>query len=77
MMSSSQAKLSYEGSAPSRAKLGLNPNKPSPSVADIACIPSIFIKTSQSFFDESFGISAFTKIFFEKLGIIEIGARGH
>jgi hypothetical protein len=45
-------------------------------VADIACISSIFIKTSQFVFDESCVISAFTKNFFEKLGMIEIGARG-
>ena len=43
---------------------------------DKACIPSIFIKTSQFFFDESCVISAFTKFFFEKLRMIEIGLRG-
>ena len=32
--------------------------------ADIACIPSIFIKLLKFFFDESCVISAFTKIFF-------------
>ena len=39
-------------------------------------MPSIFIKTPQIFFDESCGISAFTKNFFEKLRVIEIGPRG-
>ena len=47
-----------------------------PLVTDKA-MPSIFIKTPQIFFDESCVISAFTKIFFEKLRMIEIGPRGH
>ena len=42
----------------------------------IACMPSIFNKTPQIFFDESCVISAFTKFFFEKLRMIEIGPRG-
>jgi hypothetical protein len=40
---------------------------------DIACIPSIFIKTSQILFGESCLMSAFTKKFFGKLRMIEIG----
>ena len=47
-----------------------------PLVTDKACMPSIFIKTPQFFFDKSCVISAFTKIFFEKLRMIEIGPRG-
>ena len=47
-----------------------------PLVTDKACMPSIFIKTPQIFFDESCVISAFTKNFFEKLRMIEIGPRG-
>ena len=48
------------------------------SSTDVACIPSIFIKTSQIFFfGESCLMSAFTKNFFEKLRMIEIGPRGH
>ena len=47
-----------------------------PLVTDKACMPSIFIKTPQIFFYESCVISAFTKIFFEKLRMIEIGPRG-
>ena len=47
-----------------------------PLVTDKACMPSIFIKTPQIFFDESCVISAFTKKFFEKLRMIEIGPRG-
>ena len=43
---------------------------------DMACIPSIFIKTSQIFFDESCLISAFTKIFFGKLRMLKVGPRG-
>ena len=43
---------------------------------DMACIPSIFIKTSQFFFDESCLISAFTKIFFGKLRMLKVGPRG-
>jgi hypothetical protein len=42
----------------------------------MACIPSIFIKTSQIVFGESCLMSAFTKIFFGKLWMIEIGPRG-
>ena len=47
-----------------------------PSSMDMACIPSIFIKTSQFFFDESCLISAFTKIFFGKLRTLKLGPRG-
>ena len=43
---------------------------------DKACIPSIFIKTSQFFFGESCLMSAFTKKNVEKLRMIEIGPRG-
>ena len=46
------------------------------SVADMACMPSIFIKTSQIFFVESCWISAFTKKFFGKLRLLEVGPRG-
>jgi hypothetical protein len=52
----------------------------SPSGADIACIPSIFIKASQLFFGESCLMSAFTKFFFEKLrmiGALGGAERGH
>ena len=42
----------------------------------MACIPSIFIKTSQFFFDESCLISAFTKIFFGKLRMLKVGPWG-
>ena len=47
-----------------------------PLDTDKACIPSIFIKTSQLFFGESCLMSAFTKKCFEKLRMIEIGPRG-
>ena len=47
-----------------------------PLDTDKACIPSIFIKTSQFFFSESCLMSAFIQIFFEKLRMIEIGSRG-
>ena len=47
-----------------------------PSSADMACMPSIFIKTSQLFFVESCWISAFTKIFLGKLRMLEVGPRG-
>ena len=47
-----------------------------PSSMDMACIPSIFIKTFKFFFGESGLMSAFTKIFFGKLRMIEIGPRG-
>ena len=48
-----------------------------PLETDDACIPSIFIKTSQFFFfGERCLISAFTKIQFGKLRMIEIGRRG-
>ena len=47
----------------------------SPSVADIAFIPSIFIKILKFIFYESFVILAFTKFFFEQLRMIEIGPR--
>ena len=42
----------------------------------MACMPSIFIKTSQIFFVESCWISAFTKKFFGKLRLLEVGPRG-
>jgi hypothetical protein len=48
-----------------------------PESTDMACISSIFIKTSQFFFDESCLISAFTKKFFGKLRMVEVGPRGH
>ena len=44
-----------------------------PLVTEKTCMPSIFIKTPQIFFYESCVISAFTKKFFEKLRMIEIG----
>ena len=47
------------------------------SGTDMACIPSIFIKTSQILFDESCLTSAFTKNVFGKLRMIEIGPRVH
>ena len=48
-----------------------------PLDTDKACIPSIFIETSQIvFFGESCLMSAFTKKFFEKLRVLEIGPRG-
>ena len=47
-----------------------------PLDTDKACIPSIFIETSQIFFGESCLMSAFTKNFFEKLRVLEIGPRG-
>ena len=48
-----------------------------PSSMDMACIPSIFIKTFQFFFGESCLKSAFTKKFFGKIRMIEMGPRGH
>ena len=60
----------------------LNPKKPGGGVESThrMQISLVFLQFSSKllkfFFDESCGISAFTKIFFEKLGIIEIGARG-
>ena len=42
----------------------------------MVCISSIFIKTSQFFFDESCLISAFTKKFFGKLRMLKVGPRG-
>ena len=47
-----------------------------PLVTEKTCMPSIFIKTPQIFFDESCVISAFNKKFFEKLRMTEIGPRG-
>ena len=47
-----------------------------PLDTDKASIPSIFIKTSQNILCISCLMSAFTKIFFGKLRMIEIGPRG-
>ena len=44
---------------------------------DMVCIPSIFIKTSQFFFDESCLISAVTNFFGGKLRMLKVGPRGH
>ena len=60
--------LNYRGSLPFRGFV---------KCRDMACIPSIFIKTSQIFFGESCLMSAFTKNFLGKLRMIAIGPRGH
>ena len=59
-----------------------NPNKPGggAAAAHRLQISLVFLQFSSKllkfFFDESCGISAFTKNFFEKLRVIEIGPRG-
>ena len=46
-----------------------------PPITDMACIPSVFIKTPL-IFGESCSMSAFTKDFLGKLRMIELGPRG-
>ena len=43
---------------------------------DTACVHSIFIKTSQFFFDESCLIPALTKFFGGKLRMLKVASRG-
>ena len=46
-----------------------------PSSTDMACIPSIFLKTSEMFFGESWHQSSFSKIVAKLLRMIKIGQK--